>query len=689
MSQNEAQTLTCPSCYKITDCTPSQLPKHLKVEREVSASELEQSDERLCGSCDDNNKAEAYCQDCISPICSECVASHKRLKLLKSHTLVSLDTAKPQLPPISCPLHPKECFKYYCMTCSSLICADCIIEHMRHNFALIDEAASSEIRQLKKVLPKVKNCEPPVDDAIKEISGIIKIVDESKKASIEKLDKAFEEISAAIKRRHDQLSVELEDMAIAKTTRLEMQKEELEKITAGLKLAIDMATDACNEYTSIEVLAVNTSILRALKQVLDSLNPQSLKPVCTMDPEANIELLNIKNVIASLDRLKVLEGMTFYPPLCSLVGVDPKVAVGVATDCNCLLTLQTRNSRGEDLNKGGAVVKATVKIKSTEMTFNCKINDLQNGKYEILFTTAPSFFSNADIGELHITVDDTAVQDSPYAIKFIDYKQPLAHWLSVSTKNSPQYIDLVGNHSYISTNQGHIEIDEYDTTNLPFQLVNRRTISNSNLEGIIELRGIAVDHSNGVMFIASRRANEVIKIDLDGNVLATVGTGRELKFQYPTGLCLTKGGELLLVGDCVRKRVLLLKSDFSFVRSIKCRTQVWGVAVDPGDNIHVGTNECVEVFDFKGVKITEYGQQHLVSKAGDIQFPNFQQLPDCKYSFVTECHRKGEILFFNWKTDTVLQRIKTGSHPLGLRIDQSGRLSVCCLEDRKIQMLIW
>ena len=142
-----------------------------------------------------------------------------------------------------------------------------------------------------------------------------------------------------------------------------------------------------------------------------------------MDPEANIELpLNIKNVIASLDRLKVLDDMTFYPPLCSLVGVDPKVAIGVARNCNCLLTLQTRNSRGEDLKEGGAVVKATVKNISAGKQFNCKINDLQNGKYEILFTTAPSFFrSNADIGELHITVDDTAVQDSPYAIKFIDY----------------------------------------------------------------------------------------------------------------------------------------------------------------------------------------------------------------------------------------------------------------------------
>ena len=557
---------------------------------------------------------------------------------------------------------------------------------MRHNFALIDEAASSEIKQLKKVLPKVKNCVSPVDDAIKEISGIIKIVDESKKASIEKLDKAFEEISAAIKRRHDQLSVELEDMAIARTTRLEMQKEELEKITAGLKLAINTASDACNEYTSIEVLAVNTTVQHALKQVLDSFNPQSLKPVCTPDPEANIELLNIKNVIASLDRVKFLEGMTFYPPLCSLVGVDPKVAVGVATDCSCLFTLQTRNSRGEDLNKSGAVVKATVKIKSTEMTFNCKINDLQNGKYEILFTSAPSFFSNADIGELHITVDDTAVQDSPYDIKFIDYKQPLAHWLSVSTKNSPQYIDLAGNYTYVSTNQGHIEIDEYDTTDFPFKIVKQRTISKSQLGGVIELRGIAVDHSNGVMFIVSWRANKVIKIDLDGNVLATVGTGRELKFQYPTGLCLTRGGELLLVGE--RKQVQILWSNLTLNYSIKCHAQVWGVAVDPGDNIHVGTTDCVEVFDIEGVKITEYGQQYL-SKAGDIQFPNFQQMSDCKYSFVTECHHNGEIFFFNWKTDTVLHRIKTGCHPLGLRIHQSGHLNVCCYEDKEIQICIW
>ena len=143
-----------------------------------------------------------------------------------------------------------------------------------------------------------------------------------------------------------------------------------------------------------------------------------------------------------------------------------------------------------------------------------------------------------------------------------------------------------------------------------------------------------------------------------------------------------------------KKLFLLLKSDFSFVRSIKCHAQVWGVAVDPGDNIHVGTTECVDVFDFKGMKITGYGQQYL-SKAGDIQFP---ATVHCKYSFVTECHHNGEIympkysgeiFFFNWKTNTVLHRITTSSHPLGLQIDQSGHMNMCCYDDKEIQTFIW
>ena len=684
MSQNEAGTLTCPSCYNITpDCTPSQLPKHIKKEREVSASKLQQSGERLCGSCDDNNKAEAYCQDCIYPLCSECVASHKRLKPFKSHTLVSLDTAKPLLPPISCPLHPKECFKYYCLTCSRLICADCIIEHTRHRFVLIDEAASIEMKYLRDSMSKVEDSIPSVNNPIKEISSIVKVVREDKVKSQEQLDRTFEEISTAIKNCYDQLSKELEDIAIAKTTQLEMQKEDLEKITANLELALSMGNDVCTTYSKIEALSVKQSVVHALKNVLDQINPTSFHPVCTGGPVISVNhFLSVENFVLSIAKIR---SMSQYPPLCSLVDVDPKVVIGVARNCNCLLILQTRNSRGEDLEEGGATVKATIKNTSAGKYFNCKVNDLQNGKYEILFTSAPSFFRSCDdIGELHITVDDTAIQDSPYNIKFINYNRAISPSETFAIDDAPEYLDSAGNLLYITTNQGDILVYENDTGNFDLKLT--KIISKSG--GISRhLRGIAIDQVIGVMFFAG--ANKVIKADLNGNVIATVG-GKgtdQLEFKFSTGVCLTKEG-LLLIGDCANTRVQVLNSDMSFNQFIECRTQVWGVAVDPGDNIHVGTTDCVEVFDINGDEITEYGLKFLY-KAGDIQFPNFQQPSDCKYSFVTECRSIGEIFFFNWKTNTVLQRITTGSHPLGLRIDQSGDMTVCCYKDKEIQMFIW
>ena len=690
--QNEAGTLTCPSCYKITDCAPSKLPRHLKMEREASLFQLKQFGEQLCGLCDDNNKAEAYCQNCVSPLCSDCVASHKRLKPFKSHSVVfSLDTelAKPQLPPISCPLHPKECFKYYCLICSSLICADCIVDHAHHNFVSVDEATSNEIKHLRDYIPKVERSKISVDHAINEISSIAKVVRENKKKSQDRLKKSFEEISAAIDSHYKQLSKELEDVSNAKTAQLEMQKEGLEKIYTSLEFALGMANDVSNDdyYSSIEVLSVKPSVLHALEDIFDHVNHTSFHPVCTNGPEISINHTSIEEFVSSTAKI---HPMSQYSPLCSLINVNPKLVIGVARNCNCLLILQAKNSRGEDLVEGRAAVKANIKNKTTGRSFNCEVNDLQNGKYEIIFTSDSSFFRRSDnVGELHVTVDGTPIQNSPYAIAFINYSRIKQPYQTLITNNAPEYLDFSGNQFYVTTNQGHIEIYDYHQSDFknPQELVRIKEIPKSQFgQNCHLLRGIAVDQNNGVMFIANAKSNEVIKADLNGNRVIAVGCRgtNQLEFKFPTGLCLTKEG-LLLIGDCGNYRVQVLGPDLAFKQSIQCCAQVWSVATDPGDNIHVGTTSCVEVFDTKGVKITEYGQL----KAGDIQFPNYQQPSDCKYSFVTECCKLGTIIFFNWKANTVLHRIDTISHPLGLRIDQSGYLSVCCFEDNKIQMFVW
>ena len=673
-SQNEG-TLTCPSCCKTTSCRPSQLPKHLRIEREVDLLKVQQSDKVVCGTCDDNNKAESYCEDCVSPICSDCVTTHKRIKPLKGHSIVSFDSAQPQSHPVTCSLHSKENIKYYCFKCCSLICSECIIDHKLHRWVTIDKAAEIEKAVIESLLPKVEKSILPINKIVEKIEDVAIIVDQKNKEIAEELDRSVEEIIGNVNKRHADLLKELDDLTIAKKTQLDMQKEDFERMESGLIRVLNAGTSACKEYSGLEVLAVKGFIQQASRTLIEECRLSSLHPVTVGGPELIFNLSTVNKTVSSFGKIN---SKSEYPPLCSLVGVNPKLPIGMATDCECLFTLQTRNNKGEDLTEGGANVKGIIMHDLIWKLFECDICDLNNGKYEISFM---SYLTG--IYELYLTVNDAPVQDSPYSIKFIDYSKLSSY--QIMPTMSPNYICRDSqNRLYVSTNEGSIEI--YDDEEIV------KLIPKSK-HGGKHLRGMVIDDKHGVLFVASSGTNKVIKMDMNGEVIATIGSGKgsgELQFKYPTGLCLTKDG-LLLVGDCNNNRVQVLGSDLSFIRFIECNNPVWGVSVDTGGNVHVGTTDCVEVFDIHaGEKITEYGQERFW-KAGDIQFPNFQHPTKSTYSLVSHCidvFDDGEICLYNWSQNKLLHSFKACNHPLGLTVDQEGTLYVCCYEDDVILSFI-
>ena len=143
---------------------------------------------------------------------------------------------------------------------------------------------------------------------------------------------------------------------------------------------------------------------------------------------------------------------------------------------------------------------------------------------------------------LFIAVDDVPIQDSPFFINFVHYPGiATTPDKKISTNFAPQYIasDSSSTRQYLSTNQGHVLVYEKGKK--------VKEIPRSKLGGVNQLRGIAVDEKNNVMFIASAGANKVIKADLNGEVIATIGDddNDSVKFQYPTRMCLAKKGGLL------------------------------------------------------------------------------------------------------------------------------------------------
>ena len=128
MSQNEAGTLTCPSCYKITpDCmytitTTKTLERRKEMPCMLVKTQEHLSSETICESCEEKS---AYCEDYALLICSACIDNHKKMKPLRLHTILSLKSDQSishKLP--QCSIHSNESVKFYCSSCTCLVCSE-------------------------------------------------------------------------------------------------------------------------------------------------------------------------------------------------------------------------------------------------------------------------------------------------------------------------------------------------------------------------------------------------------------------------------------------------------------------------------------------------------------------------------------------------------------------------------------
>ena len=669
-SQDEG-TITCPTCNKTSSCKPpAQLPRHLRIERDSTLSSIQQNpQETLCDGCDENNKAEAYCEDCRSPICSDCISSHQRMKAFKKHSVVSLTQSQPvAVKRVSCILHPEKAVKYYCSTCSCLVCSKCLFTHKEHEWCPLDNTKllKKEKDELQSVLPGVEEAISPIVKAAKNINDVVKCIRANKDRTKGEIDKTFKQIADAVENRRLELIQEVENSAIAKSTRLEIQKEGLDKISTGLQLASESGNTACKEYSSTEVLAVKGTIFKASNDLLQESRSIDLQPV------SNVSLcvaIDNSQLIESISSLGSIITTSSYPPLCSLIDINPKLAIGVAKGSEYVVTLQTRDEKGEDLTEGTAKVLAKVTDPSSGSEVSeCVVSDLDNGRYEISF-------NNPTVGQYQLSITINSVSFSPVTINVRDYTAIRNPVTTVNANSYPAYVATShDNHHYVTFNGGFVKV--YNSN-----MAEVREIPKSKL-GSNQLRGIAIDDHNGVMFVASYGDNQVIKATLEGEVIASVGTKGtgELQFNRLMGLCLTRDG-LLLVAEYRNNRVQVLGSDLSFIRFISCLSTVRGVSVDDNGNIHAAVSDRgVRVFSITGEKITKYGQG-VLTEAGDVAF-----LPCSKsrYSFVTDHTAPGKVCIFDWSNNKLIHTIEYGRNPLGLTINQEGSVIVCRYSDMKV-----
>ena len=668
VKENEEKT-TCPTCHKVSPHPPHRLPRHLRLENEAAIARrlAKIQSEQSCGSCDSKKEAEAYCHQCDASLCSLCIKSHKSIRILRDHKVEALTNISTSLTSslIYCTHHSDEVLKYYCTTCSSLICHECyMFEHKEHKCCRIQEAMKVENADITNSLPSLKKAHSTVSQTKEKIESVVLSITNYREAIKSHINDTFQSIIAALEKHHQELLKEVDVFALTKSSPLQSQLDSLNELVSDIECVMSTCSEASEEFSPTEFLAIKCT----LSEVMSSLMKQVEGTELAVSNDDIYCILDPKPVLSAITKLSSVSSSLSEELDCSLVDINPKQPIGIPNSGKSSLVLEICDKIGKKATVEELVVHSKLTDKSSSYISEVNVCYKEEGRYELIVDPPTSEGSYL----LHVQLYNDNIKDSPYIINVRDYSKIKEPILTVSAKPYPAYL-------YVD-DEGNIYVTFDDDSIVVYNDKGEiaRTIPTDELN-VKNPRGIAVDKANNIINIVSVSSNKIVKATLDGKFITSVGEmgSGELQFDNPTGLHFGKD-ELLYVADQYNKRVQVLRSDLSFIRSImiKCKSNVRCVSTDNSGNIHVGTYHegIIEIFSSVGRYIGRYSSNTLQC-VGDIAF---MKNNDCVVSIhIPNTSTIGcDIVVFRGNGKTPFHSFGDIDNPLGVFIDQAGYIYV-------------
>ena len=189
-----------------------------------------------CDPCDYNQiskKAAAYCQECEEYLCEPCKTAHEKLKLTRSHKLLSGELMPPKrsarkkavLDTVLCSCVKNE-VSIYCKEHCSLVCVNCGALHHRR-------CHTSDIGDISRDFD-VDSTEETIDNW-NELNETITSLAESREKDLNNLTTEAKDCRDRAKQFREELSIKLESMEAKTLSEIDtLETQETKTITQQL-----------------------------------------------------------------------------------------------------------------------------------------------------------------------------------------------------------------------------------------------------------------------------------------------------------------------------------------------------------------------------------------------------------------------------------------------------------------------
>ena len=688
--------IQCPLCERQVDVPESGTFENFPVSfyinslLDVLAIKECGTTQVTCGNCDKKSEQSSYCFDCSQFWCGECLNGHNILRENKEHRVTALKDFQEQdyedvlkRPTIWKKKHHDKLLEYYCHTCEDAACQVCLnLEHGGHEIKHLEAVTGDE---KAKILTEVERAKTQIEQFTKDI----KIAEadwlqakETVEAVKRDVNSFAEEMIRVIREEQRRLITEAENTKKAEQDRVATNKENIRNQAKKVESAMKQAEDLLRRGANAEIVQSRKQIQGNLQQLVAEKPEVQVKGykkvVFKENPLPNKNLTN-----DGIGRV----GTTDTDRVQSTAEGDGLAEGTVGLEAQFVVT--TKNSNGDVCYSPlDRVAVEITRRGGQEPVKNVQIEDKTNGSYQVRYLVA-------DPGErdVRVTVNGEDVRGGPFPpirVKPMELKT-LTSFGSEGTGpgqfNRPWGI-AVNTH-------GEMAVSDQNNHRVQVFSAERRFLFSLGEQGTGDgqfnrPRGVTYDRNDNLLVVDSRN-NRIQQFTRTGQFMRTFVAKGELggNLICPLGISTSPDGNFI-VADAGNKRVVVFTPEGRVLLTLHGDQFNPFHCVSHGNRYFVSDEcrHCIKVFSDQGDFLYQFGREGT----GDGEFGRPLGLAVDNLGRLVVCdsgNHRIQLFQLDGSFWCKFGRQPSFNHPVSVAVLSDGKLAVTQMGGRNVQLLMW
>ena len=544
-------------------------------------------------------------------------------------------------------------------------------KHHIHEYAPINEAFETYKEEIGPLLEPINRKLASVDEVLTQFDKDKGEISDQRAAIEADTCDTINEVHKVLDVRGTELISCLHQLTEKKQKDLAAERDQAETIRAQLSQCKDYMKQSMRTDRWGEALKMKTTILKQVKELTTTVQPDALKP----NTKADIVFSASADIIDLCRRLgRVSTPGSPDPSKCHATGKGLEVGTVGQTST---AALQVCNSKCEPCTEPVTSLECKLVSDLTGATATGSFKKLE-GQNQYKISYQPTIKGRH---HLHISVQGQPIRESPFHPAVSSFIMNLGAPIhTIAGVKSPLSI-AINHKGEIVVSERHIG---YISTHTPSGKKTRMI----DLEGLT-LFGLTLDREDNII-VGENTNNSIRKYSPEGHLLASVGTKGTgpLEFHDPRDIAINTRNNQFYVVDRFNHRIQVLTPGLKFLATFGEEgagegqlDSPYGVTCDSAGNVYVADycNHRIQVFTAEGKFLRMFGKRG--EGRGELNYPVGIALdPSSKYVYVSEKNNHRISAFTcDGEFVTSFGADVASFSPRGLVVDNCGVVYVCDL----------